>query len=1248
MQAAKQQIDLAVAGEVKPHHRNGRLLLRTERGYKVLVDDRGRATRAGDYYADQTGTNLPTGLGIDYSQQPERRGATEYIKDRKGKIYKARTWDGSKFNYSAIGKRFFSKRKSEFVVEVPVQIHGIRDGRGNRTGDYIREAWMPTKSLGIANIVVSETLTEAERKREIERIVLEQLPKREETDGRWLLHEESQERWYLDDSRDWRISELKVTFDDEGGASTRAILHRPLQSRGVSHSFLPCPECILPEAFEGESNCVALQVAALRGVPVAEVEWDFTNLDPGWEAKGASCETLLAYCAQEKLSAYIFWSDRLIQRYVVQGAAGSVCAAIWDDHIYIYQKNTKVQKCCAAMRVMEATPIPLWRLKTECPPKQEVKWSPWPGVERMRPGANYCSADLDEVRIEFLRTRRNPKVSLSGIRQIKKLTYVFSSLDGRSGQCAVHRVSRDADAIKQWYWRLPGHLDLRYEGENLPFAAQKVLFKLLRAGRAYLTAEQRAQLHERQGGKCAVCDEAFAVTDMEADHITPLCEGGTNEFPGQWQFLCRNDHQRKTESEAFRHSANPLESRFDRTVYDSYVRSPKTLPLVLEAHPPPPARELMIADCRRCRFNALFECAVSLPVFGPLDGIEECGLELGDLTYIEKRVRWQGPATVVRMLPFQGSGWYTKPAAQWLLHTGKIVWADCKHKVDASCRHPANYLREALATMEDAWGDDDVYRKLSINSMIGTFAIEEDTAYMLRSSGCEQDLAILSNGDEVIKIKTDYGEGLVWDYVFATRLERGGATMRPIHDLCLHAETTRLAQMCAIIEKLGTPPRSILQFKTDSVLFDPPARKRKAIVARLNETTFADLSGLYDSLTARRRLDSACDVSGSAGAGRVWRCHPTANDADLLHCKRALPVSEHSFADEPRAWRDVDAREAVERGESCGIFGAPGTGKSALVRELYRLLAGRGEIVRCAAKTHVAAAHLPDGVSLNSFANKKIRRGRFVKGWLILDEINMIDSPLWAEVCKLLYCPEMRFVCVGDFNQYGPFGGDRWQGRAVEKTAEESSLLFNLCGGNRCTMATNYRSDPRLFDFCRSICPGGARRELPLARMVAAARREFPLKRGHADYSLCVSHAKRRRINREVNLARKSGKIYLKAPVTRQANAPQDFWIYAGQRLIACMDGKEGKLYNGGQYTVLEATYEKVRLKDDRGDEFTIKTEVAVKQLRMTHALTYACIEGLTLPGRIRLCDADHRNFDWRKLNVGLSRGTAADLVEVE
>ena len=51
--------------------------------------------------------------------------------------------------------------------------------------------------------------------------------------------------------------------------------------------------------------------------------------------------------------------------------------------------------------------------------------------------------------------------------------------------------------------------------------------------------------------------------------------------------------------------------------------------------------------------------------------------------------------------------------------------------------------------------------------------------------------------------------------------------------------------------------------------------------------------------------------------------------------------------------------------------------------------------------------------------------------------------------------------------------------------------------------------------------------------------------------------------------------------------------------------------------------------------------------LRLTSALTYASIEGMTLPGVVRLHDGDHPKYDWRKLFVGLSRGTAANNVEV-
>ena len=97
-------------------------------------------------------------------------------------------------------------------------------------------------------------------------------------------------------------------------------------------------------------------------------------------------------------------------------------------------------------------------------------------------------------------------------------------------------------------------------------------------------------------------------------------------------------------------------------------------------------------------------------------------------------------------------------------------------------------------------------KKDCINSMIGTFDLREDAAWLLRSGHHEDDLKPL--GQQCIKILTDYGQGSIFDYVFRTRLENGGASFRPIHDVCLHTEATRMAQALSIIQKLGTPSRS--------------------------------------------------------------------------------------------------------------------------------------------------------------------------------------------------------------------------------------------------------------------------------------------------------------------------------------------------------------------------------------------------------------------------------------------------------
>ena len=210
----------------------------------------------------------------------------------------------------------------------------------------------------------------------------------------------------------------------------------------------------------------------------------------------------------------------------------------------------------------------------------------------------------------------------------------------------------------------------------------------------------------------------------------------------------------------------------------------------------------------RCRCNC----------FPPLDSFESCNQTLGDLTYIDAPMPKRTGA-LMKALLFQGPGWYTLPAVQWLLHTGKISWGKCTH---ASARHPCDYLRKPLDIMVRAWSridDGKRYAKNSISSLIGTLYIRDDVAWLLRSSRTEDDLKPLSSGQACLKIHTEYEGRSIYDYVLETKLV-DTSSFRPIHDLTLHTEATRMAQALAIIEKLGPPAKAIFESKTDSILRD--------------------------------------------------------------------------------------------------------------------------------------------------------------------------------------------------------------------------------------------------------------------------------------------------------------------------------------------------------------------------------------------------------------------------------------------
>ena len=349
----------------EPYQKDSRVLIRTNAPYyktatyRLLVNASGAKTPAGEYYEDELNQNLLTdgvkGQTFNDKQAVIKRGASEYIKLRNGTEVIVRTWNGSKYQYTQTGKRYFAKQKTEYVIEIPVNIIGHRSaneqGRARtRDSSYTRNAYMPVSHFGVAAIFANASLTSTQRVKRLKDAVMRKLPYVINERGQKVIHEESQEIWILDENGEWRYSELTVIQNDGATASTEAVMHRRLNAIGLSHSFLIAPECILDEAWIGEKGCLQRQLAALLDVPVSEIEYDFTLINEAWEEKGgASAALLLAYCSKFRLSCYIFWADRLIQRVVCPNAAMCVMCAIWDDHCYFYKKGSRATDVCKSM-----------------------------------------------------------------------------------------------------------------------------------------------------------------------------------------------------------------------------------------------------------------------------------------------------------------------------------------------------------------------------------------------------------------------------------------------------------------------------------------------------------------------------------------------------------------------------------------------------------------------------------------------------------------------------------------------------------------------------------------------------------------------------------------------------------------------------------------------------------------------------------------------------------------------------------
>ncbi len=181
-----------------------------------------------------------------------------------------------------------------------------------------------------------------------------------------------------------------------------------------------------------------------------------------------------------------------------------------------------------------------------------------------------------------------------------------------------------------------------------------------------------------------------------------------------------------------------------------------------------------------------------------------------------------------------------------------------------------------------------------------------------------------------------------------------------------------------------------------------------------------------------------------------------------------------------------------------------------------------------------------------------------------------------------------------------------------------------------------------LFEFIQSLRPRTPEARPP-AEALADARARFPRTTREADWVLCLSHRKRMALNQPMNQQRKprGARFFRYRPASGDVagNRPQSMWLWPGITLV----GAGGSCPKGILVEVASLTEEEVCLSNGA----KLRREQPCKCTRLAHCLCYASVQGLTLPGVVRLEDTDSPMFCLRKRYVGVSRATAASLVEV-
>jgi len=750
---------------------------------------------------------------------------------------------------------------------------------------------------------------------------------------------------------------------------------------------------------------------------------------------------------------------------------------------------------------------------------------------------------------------------------------------------------------------------VEFRNQSISSLLKEIRDKFEKPIRHIFSQEERKQIFKDADETCEECDRKMKITDMNIDHVIPLCCGGSNE-PENLQVLCKKCHFVKTRDEQENNQYIKVSrtlSSFNTIVRDifnskachSYAFVEKVNPIYSNKTY---KSDIYTFDINKCRKNQLYYSQYEYPVFSVMDfPVKFEGRFKPGLYYVETK----------QYFPMRGTGWYYEPTVKYCLSENMIKEENIKYAIYATSSVPGEYFKNLIDFVYSTFGD---FSKLAINSMIGCFKPKDREAHQLLIppttdvNTCFYHL-LKDNGTNVYSFDVDE---TTYYQAFRSYIQTTEETEAPFYHMILEQEAIELHGLTKIIKEadglvldLGTDAVTCV-FKKDFPFKTITKDGKKLIDGFFFDAEKKDHKYKLESKD-RLKVEMLPKYIRTEQYEHVEPVWSEVNDVDDNNFK---PLIKH----------------IIESNNSIHIDGRAGTGKSTLIKGLQQELTKLNKPFIALAPTN-KAARIIKGKTVHKYlceCSGKINKASNLE-YVFIDEISMLSTVFYKFLITWKRTqPKLKFILAGDFQQLLPVNDIV----GVDFNYKNSAALHELADGNRLQLTNCRRSDRTLFDL------------LDPEKISNLEKSTFG-SNINTKLHLSYTNVTRKQINeimmKKIVAQKKKKPLELKA-LDYDGNS-QDVKLLAGMPIIARVNNVKYEIVNNQTFIIKEIRQkEGIIIVQDEDQVIEVPIDQFQHMFYVAYCLTIHKSQGTTF-------NEPYTLHEWKILNdrlkyVGLSRST--------